>query len=306
MNDVNKIKNLLVAACIASDIRCETIIDDVGIKGVMLLDDCNIGRLTTKLRSAAMAEGVTVQFHKSDSKPVLVITSQGGRVSHLLAEASQKYKPYYGRLLNALDGITEEVDGNDPLDGQEEAIPPEDDKIGGEPKAKPLDRPGVCDQFESFDYMCTLDLGSDKRLLEALEGIAVPDGAVQPQQGVEMLKLALSTKTRSGMTLGDALKKAGVTWKVAEPGSHIVVFAKEGQEKWRVEPITMSDKKIFEQTIDALWSVANGKAPNARELEREAAKQKAQELRDSETEVKDMVGQIVAKYAPDEQEVQVK
>jgi hypothetical protein len=145
----------------------------------------------------------------------------------------------------------------------------------------------------------------DNKLLEALSGIAVPDGSVQPQEGIKMLETALNTKTRLGVTLKDALKKQEVTWSKMEPGSHVVVFSKNGDEKWRVEPITMSDKKVFEQTVEALWSVANGKAPNARTLERDAAQQKATELRDNQKEVSDMVDQIVSKYvpAPDEQAV---
>jgi hypothetical protein len=143
----------------------------------------------------------------------------------------------------------------------------------------------------------------DNQLMEALSGIAVPDGSVQPQEGIKMLETALDTKTRLGVTLKDALKKQGVTWSKMEPGSHVVVFSKDGDEKWRVEPITMSDKKVFEQTVEALWSVANGKAPNARTLERDAAQQKAQELRDNQKEVSDMVDQIVSKYAPEPEQV---
>ena len=308
MNDVDKIKNLLIRACTANGIRSEVVINEAGTKGVMILDDRDIGPITTRLRDAALAEGVSIQCHRPHSRPVLVITQQGGKVSHLLAEANQKYKPYFGRLMDALDGVMSEdlEDGNDPLDGQQEEILPEKNSPRQAKKAKPDSRPGISDQFaESADYMERLDLDADKRLMEALTGIAVPDGAVQPKQGVEMLKLALATKTRAGLTLGEQLKKAGITYKAAEPGSHIVVFTKGGQEVWRVEPITMSDKKIFEQTVDSLWSIANGKAPNARELEREAAKQKAKELGDSEKEVSGMVDQIISKYVPQEQDAQI-
>lgn len=138
---------------------------------------------------------------------------------------------------------------------------------------------------------------------EALNGIAVPDGAAQPKQGVEMLQQALSTKTQSGLTLAAALKKAGVSWHVPT-GEHVVVFKnKNGDEKWRVEPMTLSDKKTFENTMEALWSVALGKAPNAKELEREAAKQRAKELSDHQKEISGLVDTIVSKHIPQEQEV---
>jgi len=134
-------------------------------------------------------------------------------------------------------------------------------------------------------------------LNEALEGIAVPDGSTQPKIGVEMLEKALNAKTKSGITLKDALKKQGVTWHVAGPGSHVVVFkSKSGDEKWRVEPMTLSDKKVFEQTMESLWSVALGKAPNAKELEREAAKQLSKELSDHQKEIAGLVSQITGKY----------
>ena len=142
-----------------------------------------------------------------------------------------------------------------------------------------------------------------KSLSEALEGIAVPDGAAQPKVGVEMLNQALAAQTKSGTTLKDALKKQGITWHVAEPGSHVIVFkSKNGEEKWRVEPMTLSDKKVFEATMEALWSVALGKSPNAKELEREAAKQRAKELSDHQKEITGLVDQITGKYAPPAQE----
>lgn len=140
-------------------------------------------------------------------------------------------------------------------------------------------------------------------LNEALKGIAVPDGAAQPKVGVEMLEQALNAKTKSGVTLKDALKKAGVTWHVAEPGSHVIVFkGKSGDEKWRVEPMTLSDKKVFEETMAALWSVALGKSPNAKKLELDAAKQHAKELGDHQKEIAGLVDQITGKYVPPAQE----
>lgn len=144
-----------------------------------------------------------------------------------------------------------------------------------------------------------------RRLNEAIGGIAVPDGNVQPKHGVEMLELALGAKTKAGLTLKDALKKQDIKWNVAEPGSHVVVFTgKNGDEKWRVEPMTLSDKKTFEQTMESLWSIALGKAPNAKELEREAAQQRAQELRDHQKEITGLVDTIVGKYTkPDQEEV---
>jgi hypothetical protein len=142
-----------------------------------------------------------------------------------------------------------------------------------------------------------------RSLNEALDGIAVPDGAAQPKVGVEMLEQALSAQTRSGTTLKDALKKAGITWHVAEPGSHVIVFkGKSGDEKWRVEPMTLSDKKVFEETMAALWSVALGKSPNAKKLELDAAKQHAKELGDHQKEISGLVDQITGKYAPPAQE----
>lgn len=142
-----------------------------------------------------------------------------------------------------------------------------------------------------------------RKLDEAIGDIAIPDGNVQPKRGVEMLELALNAKTKAGPSLKDALKKQGIKWNVAEPGSHVVVFTnKNGDEKWRVEPMTLSDKKIFEQTMESLWSIALGKAPNAKELAREAAKQRAKELSDHQKEISGLVDQITGKYAEPDQE----
>ncbi|MCK9557033.1 MAG: hypothetical protein M0R50_03200 [Candidatus Cloacimonetes bacterium] len=149
------------------------------------------------------------------------------------------------------------------------------------------------------------DEAFNRSISEALNGIAVPDGAAQPKIGVKMLEQALGAKTKSGMSLKEALKKAGITWHVAEPGSHVVVFInKNGDEKWRVEPMTLSDKKVFEDTMEALWSVALGKAPNAKELERDAAKQRAKELSDHKNEISGLVDQIIGKHTKTGQEEQ--
>ncbi len=131
-------------------------------------------------------------------------------------------------------------------------------------------------------------VGFEDQIEEALDGMAVPDGSVQPQDGVKMLQKAMNAPTKAGITLKQALQKAGVTWNVAE-GKHLIVFSRDGQEQWRVEPFSLADSKVFEETLSALWSIANGKAPNARDIDHEAKKLAAQQARDAESEITDLV-----------------
>ena len=136
----------------------------------------------------------------------------------------------------------------------------------------------------------------DDPLEEALQGIAVPDDAVQPQDGIKRLQQAMKEPTRSGATLADALKKAGVETKIVGAGKHVVSFRRKGQEVWRVESISLADKKTLSETLSALWSIAAGKAPNARQMELDAKKDAAQRAREAESELEN----IASKYAPDE------
>jgi len=135
---------------------------------------------------------------------------------------------------------------------------------------------------------------------EALEGIATPDDAVQPQEGISRLKQALNEPTAAGVTLAQSLKKVGVQINIAKPGGHIVTFLKDGQELWRVESISLADKKTLAETLSSLWSIAAGKAPNARQMELDAKKQAAQDAREAESELEN----IASKYAPDDADIQ--
>lgn len=276
MNDLYKIHHKFNVWCAKAGIATELVISEDDLKGILVFGEIP-NRVLQVLRKASPR--VCVQQQQIQSGPLVILASQSAksRIGGVIAETNYRLGSLYGKLgatLSESETTAQALKQHPSSDVESEF--------------KPCSEP-----IQSFD----------NKLMEALSGIAVPDGSVQPQEGIKMLETALNTKTRLGVTLKDALKKQGVTWSKMEPGSHVVVFSKDGDEKWRVEPITMSDKKVFEQTVEALWSVANGKAPNARALERDAAQQKAQELRDNQKEVSDMVDQIVSKYAPEPEQV---
>ncbi|MFA5766638.1 MAG: hypothetical protein WC919_01785 [Candidatus Paceibacterota bacterium] len=270
---------------------------DAGIRAELLVseDDVRVAlvkrpltKITEGLRKAAVASGIIAETRIMPSGTMVIMTSNPSlSVSSIASAAEYKFGKFYRDLNEAFDKPWEkkdekEEDKDKPDEKKKDWKPDEDEP----PRAK--DR-----FFEDREAMLA------KSIDEALDGIAVPDGAAQPGVGVKMLNKALAAKTRSGMTLKDALKKQGIVWHVAEPGSHVVVFkGKNGDEKWRVEPMTLSDTKVFEKTMEALWSVALGKAPNAKELELDAAKQRAKELGDHQKEISGLVDQITGKYAP--------
>lgn len=137
-------------------------------------------------------------------------------------------------------------------------------------------------------------------LTEALDGIAVPDDMTQPGRGTSILKKAMSEPDDRGITLQAALAKAGVKMSVAGPGDHMVIFTRNGEEVWRVEPMTLSSKKVLEQTLSALWSISQGKAPNARQMEIDKVKEQAAKAREAEK----ALSTVAQKYTdgPEEEE----
>ena len=293
-------------ACSNAGIKSELLVNEDDLKVILSVKP--ITEIAEGLRRTAIANGIIVENRNVPSGTMVVITSNPKiNISSTIASVESRFGKFYRKLDESFGGY-DPWKSQSPEDAYDEEL-----RANGVCPACGEDMPCFCDEEErdakgvpqaesrrggpDTESICRTDLRS--RLDEALNGIAVPDGAAQPKVGVEMLNQALAAKTKSGITLKDALKKQGITWHVAEPGSHIIVFkGKSGDEKWRVEPMTLSDKKVFEATMEALWSVALGKSPNAKELEREAAKQRAKELSDHQKEISGLVDQITGKYAP--------
>ena len=101
----------------------------------------------------------------------------------------------------------------------------------------------------------------DQAIEEALEGIATADD-VQPQEGLKSLLAAMKT---SG--LDQALKKAQVTWHVAEPGKHAITFLKGKVPLLQRASLDLADSKELSATLAQLTSISQGKAPQAAEIE---------------------------------------
>lgn len=301
MNKLYVAHRYLNEACSASDIELELLVNEDNLK--VLLAKEPLAGITKGLKGIASAGGVVAETKAVPSGTLVVISSDPkADIASIINMANNRFGEFYHNLNEALDKPSGKKSSkkSDSKGKDDEKTKKENRKKTWEPdKGEP---PRAKDRFFE-DRKAMLERSID----EALDGIAVPDGAAQPKVGVEMLEKALSAKTRSGITLKDALKKAGVTWHVAGPGSHVVVFkGKSGDEKWRVEPMTLSDKKVFEQTMESLWSIALGKSPNAKELEREAAKQRAKELGDHQKEISGLVDQITSKFVPDQQVADVK
>jgi len=283
VNNLYTVHKFFNQACSIAGIQTELLISEDNLK--VILTKQPLSTIAKRLQRSAIANNIIAETKRVSAGTMVVITSDPKiSVSSIINSADNKFGKFYKNLNEAFDKPWEKKDEKeDKPDEKKKDWEPDEDEP---PRAK--DR-----FFEDRKIML------NKAIDEALDGIAVPDGAAQPKVGVEMLQQALDAKTKSGITLKNALQKQGITWHVAEPGSHVIVFkGKSGDEKWRVEPMTLSDKKVFEDTMEALWSVALGKSPNAKELEREAAKQRAKELSDHQKEISGLVDQITGKYAP--------
>jgi len=280
VDNLYTVHRYLNQVCSDSGIKTELLISEDDLRVVLLPK--SFPGIIKKLRQAAIANGIISESRNISSGTIAIITSNPKcNMTSVIDSVEKQYGGFYRDLNEAFN-----KDNDEKEDKSDDWEPDEDEP----PRAK--DR-----FFEDHKTML------DRRINEALDGMAIPDGAAQPKIGVKMLEQALAARTKSGMSLKEALKKAGVTWHVAEPGSHVVVFVnKNGDEKWRVEPMTLSDKKVFEDTMEALWSVALGKAPNAKELERDAAKQKAKELSDHKNEISGLVDHIIGKHTKTGQE----
>ena len=288
-------------ACAASGIHTELLVSEDDVR--VAITKQPLANIEEGLRKCSIAHGVIAEARSTPAGTMVIMTSNPSlSVSSIVRSTEYKFGKFYNSLNEAFDGTESDKEKSD--EEKEETERGYDKLAGGWVGTKGAKKkdwepdedepPRAKDRFfENRQAMLANSID------EALNGIAVPDGAAQPSVGVKMLEKALAAKTRSNLTLKDALKKQGITWHVAEPGSHVVVFkGKNGDEKWRVEPMTLSDTKVFEKTMEALWSVALGKAPNAKELELDAAKQRAKELGDHQKEISGLVDQITGKYAP--------
>jgi len=137
--------------------------------------------------------------------------------------------------------------------------------------------------------------GMDAKIEEALEGIATPND-IQPQQGLNSLFSALK---RSG--LAQELKKSGVSWHVAEPGKHAVTFVKGKVPVLQLTSIELGDAKKLGEVLAQLTSIAQGKAPQAAQLELDRVKEMAARA----NERKKALDNVAQQYAiPDPEEQQ--
>lgn len=132
----------------------------------------------------------------------------------------------------------------------------------------------------------------DQKITEALEGIATPDD-VQPQEGLKSLLSALKS---SG--LDRALKTAGVAWKAAEPGRHMITFTKQKVPILQRTTLDLADPKELSATLAQLTSIAQGKAPQAAEIELNIAKERAAKAGERRKALDDIANQVIQQNVP--------
>lgn len=139
----------------------------------------------------------------------------------------------------------------------------------------------------------------DDKINEALEGIATPDD-VQPQEGLKSLFAAIK---QSG--LGQALKKGGVSWHVAEPGKHAVTFSKGDTPILQLTSIELGDAKKLGEVLSQLTSIAQGKAPQAAQLELDRVKEMASRASDRKSAMDDIAQQFAIPKPEEQQQVNI-
>lgn len=139
----------------------------------------------------------------------------------------------------------------------------------------------------------------DAKIEEALEGIATPDD-IQPQQGLKSLFSALK---RSG--LAQELKRQGVSWHIAEPGKHAIVFLKGKVPILQLTSIELGDAKILGDTLSQLTSIAQGKAPQAAQLELDRVKEMAARANERKGTLDDIAQQFAVPKPEEQQPVNI-
>lgn len=135
----------------------------------------------------------------------------------------------------------------------------------------------------------------DTKIEEALEGIATPDD-IQPQEGLKALFAALK---QSG--LGQELKGQNVTWHVAEPGRHAITFLKGDVPILQLTSAELGDAKQLGETLSQLTSIAQGKAPQAAQLELDRVKEMAARASQRKGALDDIAQQFAVPKPEDQQ-----
>lgn len=139
----------------------------------------------------------------------------------------------------------------------------------------------------------------DDKIDEAFDGMATPDD-IQPQ---EALKALLGAMKDSG--LAQDLKKAGISWHVAEPGKHVITFNKGETPIIQKSTIELAEPKDLGELLSHLRSVANGQAPQAGLIELDLVQQQAKDASAKKKQLDDIATQYTAGVNPADQEQQV-
>jgi len=137
------------------------------------------------------------------------------------------------------------------------------------------------------------------KIEEALEGIATPDD-IQPQEGLKSLFSALK---QSGLAQG--LKQNGVMWHVAEPGRHAVTFVKDKIPILQLTSVELGDAKKLGEVLSQLTSIAQGKAPQAAQLELDRVKEMAARANERKGALDDIAQQFAVPKPEEQQPVTV-
>jgi len=141
----------------------------------------------------------------------------------------------------------------------------------------------------------------ETKIDEALDGLAVADDQIQPQDGLKSLFAAMK---ESGLDI--ALKKKGVKWHIAEPGKQSVTFIKDGTPILQLSPLELGDPKTLGDTLSQLVSIAQGKAPQAAEQELEQAKMAAAKANERKKALDGVAQQFAKPPEAEKPQVQVR
>ena len=211
-------------------------------------------------------------------------------MADIAADAAPQYGGFRTKLSEALESPLGEMNLRQPdsslrransIGGQFPASMQDYTKPGGKKAKKPIKK------------------DMDAKIEEALEGIATPDG-VQPQEGLKSLFSALK---QSGLAQG--LKKNGVAWHVAEPGRHAITFVKDKVPILQLTSVELGDAKKLGEVLSQLTSIAQGKAPQAAQLEMDRVKEMAARANERKGALDDIAQQFAVPKPEEQQPINI-
>lgn len=278
------IKNALCNTCKIANVPYEIIVNEDNNFSILVLKEhkSKSQGFHRSLKEAAILSRCFYNVSRADNGVAFILSTKPiteDVLSAVVLECNLKYNHFYAKLSSTIGTISE-------------------DQFKSPTTA--LSRSSTAEQFDASFTPQVLKYKSkkkkktiDDKLNEAFEGIATPND-IQPQEALAALVGALKD---SGLAAD--LKKAGVTWHIAEPGKHLITFSKNDVPVLQRSTLELAEPNVLGEVLSALRSIADGKAPEAGQIELDMMQKKAKDAREKQTQLTDIAAQYTSQFNPE-------